>query len=68
MTILHKKFICVTACYPLKGLIPDAVYSITDIDTQETVEIAGKTLISEGLTVTISEKYQSKILLYRIKQ
>ena len=59
---------CVTSCYPLEGLDADAIYTVTDIDTQETIEMEGKVLISEGLTVTIPQKYQSKILLYSIKK
>ncbi len=58
---------CVTSCYPLEGLLPDATYFVTDIDTHETVEIPGKTLATKGLTVTIPNRYQSKILLYSIK-
>ena len=57
----------VTSCYSLEGLDPDAIYTVTDIDTEETAEYTGKTLI-EGLTVTIPNKYQSKILLYRQKK
>jgi hypothetical protein len=58
---------CVTSCYPLEGLKPDAVYTITDIDTEETVEISGKILAEEGLTVTIPAPYQSRIIKYSIK-
>ena len=59
---------CVTSCYPLEGLNPDAIYTVTDIDTKETVEIAGQVLVSEGLTVTIPGKYESKILVYSVKK
>ena len=55
-----------TSCYPLEGLQPDATYTVTDIDTKETAEYTGKALI-EGLTVTIPNRYQSKILLYKMK-
>ena len=58
---------CTTSTYVLEGLYPDAIYTVTDLDTKQTVEIVGKTLITEGLTVIIPEKYQSKILLYCIK-
>ena len=58
---------CVTSCYVLEGLNPDATYTVTDIDTKETVEIEGKTLVEEGLTVTIPHRYESKILTYKIK-
>ena len=55
----------VTSCYPMEGLEPNAVYTVTDIDTKETVEIKGSVLVTEGLTVTIPNRYQSKILLYK---
>ncbi len=56
-----------TAQYPLEGLAPDKTYTITDIDTKETVEIPGNILAEQGLTVTIPERYQSKILIYKVK-
>ena len=59
---------CVTSCYPLEGLEPDRVYVVTDIDTKETAELTGQALMTDGLTVTIPHKYQSKILLYSIKK
>ena len=59
---------CVTSSYVLEGLDPNATYTITDIDTKETAEISGKTLVDAGLTVTIPGKRESKILLYRIKK
>ena len=59
---------CVTSCYPLEGLDTEAVYTVTDIDTKETREISGKTLVETGLTVTIPGQYESKILLYTVKK
>ena len=59
---------CVTSCYPMDGLDTNAVYIVTDIDTKETVEIAGSVLVTEGLTVTIPGRYESKILLYSVKK
>ena len=58
---------CKTSAYVLEGLNPDATYTVTDIDTKEAWELSGKVLTTEGLSVTIPEKYQSKILLYRIR-
>jgi hypothetical protein len=58
---------CTTSCYVLEGLQPDATYTVTDIDTGETTEHCGKALTEQGLTVTIPEKYMSKILVYKIK-
>ncbi len=34
---------------------------------QETVQISGKTLAEEGLAVTIPNRYESKIFIYKIK-
>jgi hypothetical protein len=58
---------CVTCCYALEGLNPEEIYTVTDIDTKETVEISGKVLAEQGLSVTIPNQYQSKILLYKVK-
>ena len=59
---------CVTSQYALVGLDADKTYTVTDIDTQEVQRIGGKTLATQGLTVTIPERYQSKILLYRAEE
>ena len=59
---------CVTSSYKLEGLDTEAVYTVTDIDTKETLEIPGKILVDEGLTVTIPGQYESKILLYSVKK
>jgi hypothetical protein len=59
---------CLTSCYVLEGLDPEKTYTVTDIDTRETVELDGKTLVQNGLTVTIPNRYQSKILLYSAKK
>ena len=58
---------CTTSCYVLEGLQPDATYTVTDIDTGEMTEHCGKALTEQGLTVTIPERYMSKILVYKIK-
>lgn len=57
----------VTSCYQLEGLDMDATYVVTDIDTQESFDILGKTLVEDGLTVSIDNRYESKILLYKKK-
>jgi hypothetical protein len=59
---------CVTSSYKLEGLDTEAMYTVTDIDTKEIWEIPGKILAEEGLTVTIPNQYQSKILLYAVKK
>ena len=67
MAFRREGSLCVTSRYPMEGLDPDATYTVTDIDTKETVELSGRMLVSEGLTVTIPHRYESKILLYRKK-
>ena len=59
---------CLTSCYALEGLDPEKTYTITDLDTKETWEMDGKILVQSGLTVTIPNQYQSKILLYSAKE
>jgi hypothetical protein len=59
---------CVASSYPLTGLDPDGVYTVTDIDTNETRQIPGKTLITEGLSVNIPNRRESKVLLYKLKK
>ena len=56
---------CTTSCYPLEGLDPNASYTVTDIDTGDVRRIDGRTLVDTGLQVTIPNRYESKILLYR---
>lgn len=55
---------CVTSCYQLEGLDIKAVYTVTDIDTKETWEIGGRELVEQGLSVTVPNPRQSKILIY----
>ena len=58
---------CVTSSYVLTGLCPDGIYTVTDIDTNEVSEISGKTLVTEGLTVTIPNRRESKVMIYKLK-
>lgn len=59
---------CVASSYPLTGLDHDGVYTVTDIDTNETRQIPGKTLTTEGLSVNIPNRRESKVLLYKLKK
>ncbi|MBQ1847966.1 MAG: alpha-galactosidase [Clostridia bacterium] len=56
---------CVSSCYKLENLRPDRVYTVTDADTKEEKKYSGHDLINEGLTVTIDERYKSRILIYK---
>ncbi|MBP5665841.1 MAG: alpha-galactosidase [Clostridia bacterium] len=58
---------CTASKYILEGLRAAAVYTVTDLDTNETREVAGKTLAEEGLEVTIPNRRESRILLYKLK-
>ncbi len=58
---------CSASSYVLEGLRPDGVYTVTDIDTNETREIPGKTLVTEGLTVTVPNRRESKVITYKLK-
>lgn len=50
---------------PIKGLIPSATYSITFVDTKKTVTQKGQTLLTEGVTVSLSAQYSSEVLEIR---
>ncbi len=54
-----------TACFKLRGLDPEADYSIMDLDGDFTITLDGETLMEEGFRVTLMEPRTAKILLYR---
>ncbi|MBR4867107.1 MAG: alpha-galactosidase, partial [Clostridia bacterium] len=54
-----------TACFKLRGLDPEADYSIMDLDGDFTITLDGGTLMEEGFRVTLMEPRTAKILLYR---
>jgi len=56
-----------TAIYKLKGLNPDKTYVITDIDTEDLVELSGKELMEFGFEVAIKEDRVAKIFTYKAK-
>ena len=58
---------CELARYPLEGLDPGRVYTVTDIDSGETAEISGSVPSSAGLEVAISAPYRSRIFIYKAK-
>jgi hypothetical protein len=58
---------CTASSYVLEGLCHDGIYTVTDIDTNEMREIPGKTLVTEGLTVTIPNRRESKVIIYKLK-
>lgn len=54
-----------SARFPLQGLEPDAVYAVTDLDTDSTVELSGSALLEDGLGVAIAERPGSAVLTYK---
>ena len=58
---------CTVSSYVLEGLCPDGIYTVTDIDTNEIREIPGKTILTDGLTVTVPNRRESKVIIYKLK-
>lgn len=56
-----------SASYKLKGLNPDNIYIIEDIDTNEKFELSGKHIMETGFDVTIKEERVAKIFTYKTK-
>lgn len=53
-----------TAVFKLRGLKENAIYKITNLDGGE-FEIDGKTLMDEGLKITVPEKRKALIYIYK---
>ena len=53
--------------YLLSGLHKNKTYVVTDIDTGAAVEKTGRQLMTEGLTVDISEAFDAKLFHYAVK-
>lgn len=50
----------------LKGLDPNAVYVLTDVDSPKTaLQMPGKQLLEKGLTVKIDNRPGAKLIMYR---
>ena len=54
----------VSAQYKLQALELDAVYIVSDLDTGKTRQMTGRELMSDGLTVTISDQPGAVLLTY----
>jgi len=52
----------------LRGLEPDAVYIMTNLDTAEATEVSGIKLANDGLTVTIKKHPGSALITYKKKR
>jgi alpha-galactosidase len=51
----------------LRGLDPDAVYVLTNLDKPGETDVPGRELLDAGLTVTLTEKPAAAIITYRKK-
>lgn len=51
--------------FPLRGLDPDAKYTLTDLDSGHTQQLAGRELMHDGLLITIPQRPHATVLLYQ---
>jgi len=51
----------------LRGLEPDALYALTDLDTKTITEMTGKELSDQGISILLHEKPKAAVLVYRKK-
>jgi hypothetical protein len=56
-----------SACFKLRGLEPDAVYVLTNLDVAGTTEMTGRELHEKGLSVVLKEKPSAAIVTYKRK-
>ncbi|MCY2988974.1 MAG: alpha-galactosidase [Planctomycetota bacterium] len=54
-----------SARFPLRGLKADAQYTLTDLDTGRTEQLAGRQLMQDGLPITIPQRPYAAVLLYQ---
>ena len=64
----RDKSFYVSGTLNLRGLQPDATYTLTDQDSGKASEMTGRDLIEKGLTVTIPDKPGSVLVTYKRKQ
>lgn len=53
------------AALTLKGLVPSAQYSFTNVMTQDTQTFSGEELMTKGLPVTMDERPEVLVLVYK---
>ena len=53
------------ACFQLRGLDPDARYTLTDLDAAGTTETTGRELMETGLSISIKEQPSAVVLTYK---
>jgi hypothetical protein len=57
-----------SARFVLRGLEADSQYTLTDLDSGRTQQLAGRELMQEGLLVTIPQRPQAVVMLYKIQK
>ncbi len=65
MAFRREESACSRAELPLRGLDPSKTYLFEDIDSGAAAGYSGRELLERGLTVEITERRSSKIILYR---
>jgi alpha-galactosidase len=53
--------------YRLRGLEPDAIYTLVDFDAPATTEMSGRELMESGLPVVIQDRPGASIITYQKK-
>lgn len=53
-----------TQVFRLYGLDPDSTYTVTDVDARQPQELTGRTLMDEGLSVTVPDRPGAAIVTY----
>ena len=56
------------AQFPLRGLEPERQYVFTDADDAAAVVLDGKTLLEQGLPVTVDVPRTAKLWFYRVRE
>jgi hypothetical protein len=54
-----------SARLPLRGLDPEAAYTVTDLDSQSSERLSGRELMEKGARVSIPERPGAAIVTYR---
>jgi len=53
------------ARFRLRGLAPDAVYTLTDLDVAGTTEMTGRELLESGLPIVLKDRPTAAIIVYK---
>ena len=54
------------ARFPLRGLLPAGRYTVTNLDAASSAELAGRELMSQGLSITLRDRGESAIIVYKL--